>query len=67
MLITVIMMILAFFNSYLAGKLVAALDVNRIEGRPFEWKLAGMALMNAIVGIYLIIAVYGQGLQRGSL
>ena len=66
-MMTFLTIFLAFFNSYLCGKLVAALDVNRIEGRPFDYKMALMALANGLIGVYLIISVYGQGLQRGSL
>lgn len=65
MIFTIITMTIIFFSCYTAGKLNALLDIDRIDGKPFNTKIALIAVCNALIGIYSIVALYGQGIERG--
>lgn len=67
MLFTVLTMGIVFSSCYMAGKLSTILQIDKIEGRPLNFKIVLAAVLNVILGIYSIIALYGQGIQRGLL
>lgn len=57
MIFTILTMCITFFSCYMAGKLSTLLDIDRIDGKPYDLKIAAMAVINALLGIYSIIAL----------
>jgi len=63
-MMVVITMILAFFLAFQAGQMKALIDVDRVEGKKSDWKLYFFLVANTLISVYLIISVYGAGINR---
>jgi hypothetical protein len=57
----IIQMFLAFFLAFQAGQMKTLIDLDKEEGRKSDWKLYFFCVADALLSIYLIIAIYGAG------
>ena len=58
---TLLTMVLAFTNAYMAGKLKASLDIDKVLGLRFDKTRGFLVLLNIIFSLYFIISLYGRG------
>lgn len=56
----IIQCILVIFCAYTAGTLKATLDIDAIDGRDFDWKIAALAICNLIASGVNLISIIGR-------
>lgn len=56
---------LAFFLAFQAGCMKTMIDVDKIEGKKSDWKLYFFLVADTLISLYLIISIYGMGINRG--
>lgn len=57
-------MFLAFFLAFQAGQMKVMIDVDKQEGIKPDWKLYFFLVADSLISIYIIISIYGAGLNR---
>ena len=64
---TLIDMTVAALCLYQAGKLGAAVQIDRIDGRKTETMIHVLYWLDFFFGLYLLISIYGRGVTRGAM
>lgn len=64
---TLIDMFVAALCLYQAGKFGAAMQIDKIDGRKTETMFEVLYWLNLFFGLYLLIAIYGRGIERGGM
>ena len=57
-------MFLAFFLAFQAGQIKAMIDIDKIDGKKPEKKAYILLVVDILISIYLIISIYGAGVNR---
>ena len=63
-LILIFNMFLAFFLAFQAGQIKAMIDIDKIDGKKPEKKAYILLVADILISIYLIISIYGAGVNR---
>ena len=64
---TLIDMFVAALCLYQAGKFGAAMQIDKIDGRKTETMFEVFYWLNLFFGLYLLISIYGRGIERGGM
>lgn len=60
-------MFIAAMCLYQAGKFATVMDINCIEERKTKIHMQVLYWLNLFFGLYLLIVIYGKGIERGSM
>ena len=66
-MLVILNMILVFVLAFQAGCMKAMIDVDRIEGKKSNWKLYFFLVADTLISVYLLVSIYGMGINRGTV
>ena len=64
---TIVDIIVAAMCLYQAGKFGAIIQIDRVDGRKTEMVFHVLYWTDIFLGLYMIIAIYGRGIERGGM
>lgn len=66
-MLVILNLLLGFYLAFQAGQMKAMIDVDRVEGRKSDWKLYFFLVADTLISLYLLVSIYGMGVNRGTV
>ena len=67
LLLLLIDFVLVYWLAFTAGKMKAAIDIEKMDSKPIPKSFYFWIVINTLMAFWLMISIYGRGISRGSL